>query len=114
MLQRVLDRLLGNFVELDAAGLGGVQIERMGQMPGNGLSLAVRVGCEIDAGCIFGFLFDAGQNVAPAADGDVFHFKIMVRVHTQLRFGQIAHMALRGLHVIALAQEFLNRLGLRG
>ena len=101
-------------VKLDAAGLGRVQIQGVRQVPGDGFSLAVRVGCQIDAGRVFGFLFDPRQNVAPTPNGDVFHFKIMVRVHTQLRFGQIAHMALRGLHVITLAQKFFNRLGLRG
>ena len=114
MLQRVLDRLFGNLVKLNAAGLGGVQIQRVRQMPGNGLALTVRVSRQIDAGRVFGFLFDFCQNVAPAADGDVFHLEIMVRIHTQLRFWQVAHMTLRGLHVIPLAQKFLNRLGLRG
>ncbi len=45
---------LGNFVEDDAFDGFFVEIQRKGQMPGNGLAFAVQVGCQIDFGGILG------------------------------------------------------------
>ena len=82
-------------------------------MPGDSLALAVRVGGEVNLRGVLGLLADAGQDVAPAADGDVFQGEIIVHIHADLRLGQVAHMALRGLDLVALAKEFADgaRLG---
>ena len=113
-MQGVLHSLLRYFVEFDPAGGGYIHAQRLSQMPGNGFPFAVRVRCEIDFGSGFGFLADLGQNFAPAVDGDVFHFKIVLSIHAQLGFGHIPHMALAGFHFIAAAQKLGHGTGFRG
>ena len=110
MADRVLHGLFGDFVKLDAALLRRIDVQHIGQMPGNGFSFAVRVGCEINNVRSLGFFADARQNIAPAPNGDIFHGKVVAGVYADLRFGQIAHMALRGLHLIALPQKFFDGL----
>ena len=110
---RVGNGLLGNLMELNAVRLVYVHAQRVGQMPGNRFALSVRVGCEVDFLRALGFLADLGQYLAAPMDGDVFERKIVIYIHAQLRLGKIAHMSLRGLHLIILAQEARNgaRLG---
>ena len=101
-------------MEFDAAGSFHIHAQGLCQMPGDGFAFPVRVGCEIDLGSGLGFLADLGEDLAPAMDGDIFHFKIVFRIHAQLGLGQIAHMALRSLYLVAPAQKFCNGAGLGG
>ena len=104
MFDRVLDGLLRDLVELNAAGLVFINTEDMVQMPADGLSLAVRVCCEVNLGSVAGFLADAAEDVAAAADRDIFHFKVFIRIDAELTFREVANMALGGLDLIAFAQ----------
>ena len=101
-----LDGLHRHFVELDAAGGMLVDAQHIGQMPGNGLALAVRVGGEIDLRGRARLLADAVEDVAASADGDVLRLEVVLRGNADLRFGKVAHMSLRGFHLIATAEEF--------
>ena len=56
-------------------------------MPGNGLALTVRVGCEYDFGRTARFLANAIQNLAAAADGDIARFKVLIDIHAHLLDG---------------------------
>ena len=85
----------------------------MAQMPRNRFPFAVRVSCEVNlrrGACLFA---DAVENFAAPADRDVLKGKVVVHVHANLAFGQVAHMALRGFDLVALAQKFADgsRLG---
>jgi hypothetical protein len=40
VVDSLFDRLFGNLVELDAAGFGGVDVQRLRQMPGDGFPFA--------------------------------------------------------------------------
>ena len=113
-LQGLLDGLLGDLMKLNAAGLVGVDAQNMAQVPGDRFAFAVRVGSEVDLGSVPGFLADAGQNIAPAADGDVLQGEIVVHIHADLRLGQVAYVPLGCLHLVALAQEFADGAGLGG
>ena len=110
MADRILHGLFGNFMEFDAALLRRINIQHIGQMPGNGLSLAVRVGCEINHVRALGFLADARQNIAPAPNGDILHGKVVAGVYTDLRFRQVADVPLRGFDLIAFPQKFFDGL----
>ncbi len=115
MADGVLHGLFGDLMKLDAAFLRCINIQHIGQMPGNGLSLAVRVGREVNDIRALGFLANAGQNIAPSPNGDILHGKVVAGVYADLRFGQIADVPLRGLDLIALSQKFFDglRLGRR-
>ena len=58
-------------------------------------------------------LFSADCATLPlAADVDIFRLEVMFDIHTQAAFGQVADVAHRGHHLIALAEVFLDGLGL--
>ena len=114
LFHRGLDGLRGDLVELHAAVGGGIDLENVGKVPGDGLALAVRVGCENDLGRAARLLADAVEDLPSAADGDVARLEIVLHVHADLALGQIAHMAVAGFHFVAPAQELADGLGLRG
>ena len=89
-----LHGLGSDLVEFDAAGrvLGDAQNVR--QMPGDGLALAIRVGGQVDLGGALRLLANAVQDLAAAANGDVFRLKTVFHVHADLRLWHIAHVPL--------------------
>ena len=109
---RLLDRSAHhggrNLVESDAQSLFGIQPQRAGQMPGNGLPFAVRVGREIDFFGGLGFFFDLFDEVALAADVDVMRLKTVLNIHAERALGQVAHMTLGGDDFIVGAEIFFN------
>ena len=110
MLDGRLHGLFGHFVELNPACLGFIHAQHMIQMPADGFPFAVRVCREIDLGSVLGFLPDPAQDIAAAADCDVFQFKVMIGINTELTFGQVTDMALGGFHFIAFSQVTPDRL----
>ena len=86
----------------------------MRQMPGNRLALAVRVSRQDDRLGILSFLTDAFEHLAATPDRNILRFKVVFNVYAQLGLGQIADMAVGGLHLIRSAQEFGNRARLGG
>ena len=42
--------------------------------------------------------------------GDVLGFKVIVHIHADLALGQVAHVALGGLDLVAAAKELTDRL----
>ena len=116
-LARVLnalgDDLLRDLVERHALGLIVRQIQQLLQVPRNGLSLAVRVGREIDGAGRFGALFQVGDHVCAVLHGQVLRRKIAVNVYAHGALGQVTQVAHRGHDVIVAAQIFLNGSGLR-
>ena len=83
-------------------------------MPGNGLALAVRIGCEVQG---FGALQSAGDGrhlLGAAVIGFPGHRKIVFRPHRAILGRQIADMAVGGQDGELVAQIFIDRLGLGG
>ena len=70
-------------------------------MPGNGFSLAVRVGCEINTVRLLHLLAERSQQLAFSADGDVFRLIVMLDIDTHLALREIANMSLRRNHLVA-------------
>ena len=117
ILQGFRNCLFGDLVEgdpVDLLVLEVTQLEGRDQMPGNGLSFAVRVGRQIDPVGLFDHFPESGQELALAADGDIFGFIIVVKVDSHLALGHIAHMAVAGRDFIIGAKEFLDGLHLGG
>ena len=116
-LARVLnalgDDLFRDLVERHALGLVIRQIQQLLQVPRNGLSLAIRVGREIDGAGRFGALFQVGDHVCAVFHGQVLRRKIAVNVYAHGALGQVTQVAHRGHDVIVAAQIFFNGSGLR-
>ena len=103
LLDRALDRLFRDLVEFHAAFAFRVDAQNGRQMPRNRLALAVRVRREDDGFRALRLFADALEHLAPAANGDVLRFKIVLDVHAKLGFGQIPNVPLRGLHLVVSA-----------
>ena len=104
--------LAGNLVKGNAAGLIIRQLQQVLEMPGNGFSLAVRVGGEIDGVAGSGSLFQLADQFFLAANGFIVRFKIVVDIHAKGTFGQVAQVAHTGRYLIVRPQIFADGLGL--
>lgn len=83
MLHAVCDAGLGDLVEGHAVLIGEVQVEQVGQMPGDGLPFAVGVGRKIDVIAFFSLLLQLGNQLFLALDDLVFWLEIIFDVHAQ-------------------------------
>ena len=81
-------------------------------MPADGLSLAVRVGGQVNGVAVLGRLLQVPDDVLLALDGPVIGFKVVFHVYAQLAFGQVPQMSHTGLHLIRGTQVFADGLGL--
>ena len=109
ILDRLLDGVLGDLVEEDAADLRGVAAEEVHDVPADGLSFAIRVGGDVDGvGLLRGGLqladdlLFAFQDLVLREEGDL--------VDAELALGQIADVADRRFDDVVLADELVDRL----
>ena len=86
----------------------------MEQMPADRFTFTVRVCREIDLGGVLCLFADPAEDIAPAADRDVFQVKIMIDVNAELAFWKITHMALGRFDFISFSEIFPDGLGLCG
>ena len=119
MAEGLLDGALGHLVEDDAADLhvaqGLAAVQLLGDVPGDGLALAVRVGRQIEPRGALEGLGDLLQPlVRPRVDRPD-HGKAVVRQHRAVLGRQVAHMAIAGQDPVAVAQVLVDgfRLGRR-
>ena len=104
MLDGLLHHLLGNFIEGDSPGLFIRQRQKFFQVPGDGLSLPVRVRCQINGVRLVGLgLQFLDQGFLPP-DRNVLWCEIMLQIHAHFTFGQVPKVAHAGLHNIVRAQ----------
>ena len=109
----LLHALFGNFAKGDAVVGGRVQPQKLGQMPADGLALAVRVRCKEHLVALFGKAFQLANNLFLALDVDIFRLVVLLHVDAELALRQIADMAHGGRHLIAAAQIFADGFGFR-
>ena len=83
-------------------------------MPGNGFTLAVRVGREKDVVGLGRLLAQSREQIALAADRDVLRFIVVFRVDTHAALRQVAHVPVRRGDIIAVAQKPFDCLDLGG
>ena len=77
-------------------------------MPGNRLSLTVRVSCEIDLICFFHFFPEFRKDIALTPDRDIFRFIIIFHINSELALRKISHVSVGRVHLICASQEFFN------
>ena len=106
--------VFGDLVEGDPLRFLVRQIQQALEMPADGLSLAVRVGCEVDGVRRLGGLFQIGNDGFLALDRLVDRLKVVVHIHAEIAFLQVPEVAHAGLYLVVLAQIFSNGFGLRG
>ena len=102
MIERRLDRVLGDFVEHDALYLDVLErvvlVQDFADVPGNGLAFAVGVSREIQ---FVGAFDGAGDRLdvlfRPGVDFPV-HFEVGVRAHGSVLRRQVTDMAIAGQH----------------
>ncbi len=115
--ERLLNGLLGDLVEQDAVstnGSGQALPDLFRHMPGDGLSLAVRVGGQVNSRRGLGRLLQLGQSLCLAFDGDVLGLESVLHVNAELPGWQISQVPDGGLYVIARAEVLTDGLGLGG
>ena len=100
LLHRLVDRVLGDLVEQDAVGRH-LDAELVGDVPGDGLALAIGVGREVDGRRGLCRLLELGERLGLALDGDVLGLEVVLDVDAELPGGEIAQVADRGPHVVA-------------
>ena len=104
MLYRILNRRLGYLVKGNSASriLGNTELGC--NVPGNSLTLAVRVGCEEYFSGILGFLLQLLNNIALTADVDIMRLKALFNINTETALGKVSDMALGGDNLIVRAE----------
>ncbi len=112
-LNALLNHFLRNLVEGHPPGLLVRQIQKVLEVPGDGLPLPVRVGCQEHGVRRLGGLFQILDDIFLALDGLVNRLEILLRVHAQLALGQVPQVAHTGLDGVLLPQILSDGLGLR-
>ena len=112
-----LHRVLGDGVEGDAldrnALQGALLVERLDHVPGDGFALTVRVGGEDQLVGAFHGLGDLRHALGAAALDLPDHVEIGLGIDRAVLRRQVADMAEGGQDLVALAEIFVDRLGLR-
>src|SRR6185436_2592473 len=106
-LERVEHAALGDLVERDAPDLLGGDLQRLHEMPGDGLALAVRVGREEDG---FGGARDGAQlleRLLLLLDDAVLRFEVVVDVDAETPLREIPDVAHAGPHDELRAQDLV-------
>ena len=101
-------------MEDDPAGLGRVQAQRFGQMPGDGFSLAVLIGREPHGLGRGGEFLEVGHDLLLVGRNDIFGLEPVFHIHAQFLLLQVPDVADAGFHEIVSAQELLNGSHLSG
>ncbi len=83
-------------------------------MPGDGLTFAVRIGCEVDGVCILHCLGDSIDMSGVAVYDLILHGEVLLGIDRASLGHEVAHMAIGGKHLKILAQILLQGLGLGG
>ena len=111
--ERLADGGLGDLAEGHAAGLGRGDVGRLGDVPGDGLALAVEVGGEIDHVAAARGAGDVVDALAAVGADDVLGLEVVVDVDAELALarvlGQVAHVAVGGEDAVVRAQIAFDR-----
>ena len=112
ILERLQDRLFGDFVERHPPNRLGRLLQDLGDVPGDGFALAVRVGGEIDDVGLGGGVAKLLHDVLLGRQRHIVRF--VVGADSEILLGEVPNMADRGFDRVVATQELLQGLGLRG
>ena len=113
-LDGVQDGALCDFVEDDAARACRVEPEDLCQMPRDGFSLAVFIGCEphgLGLGC---FALELGDELALVGGHFIVGREAVCDVYAEVFLFQVSDVSIARHYFVILAEEFLDGLGLGG
>ena len=96
IFDRFFDGGFGNFIKGDAALFIKRNAKGSGNMPRNGFPFTVRVRCEENLVCRFGFFFELLDDVPFTADVDIVGGEVVFNVNTKGAFRQVADVTFRG------------------
>ena len=105
---RVEYRVPGDFVKDYPAGAGRVESEHLGKVPGNGLSLAVFIGCEPYDVRSGGRPLQILYHPALGCRYFIFRLEAVCYIYAFILVGKVADVAETGFHSVAVAKKFLN------
>ena len=83
-------------------------------MPGNGFTLAIRVGCEVDMVCLLRKLLQFRNGFGLAFGNDIVRLEVIVDINTESALSacrKIADMTDGRNDLIVFPEVFLNRIG---
>jgi len=108
------DGVAGDFVEDYPVDLLIADAEGLGQVPGDGLALAVKVGRQEDFGGRLGAPLKFGDDLLAPCQEFVCRGEAVLDVHADGLCRQVADMAHRGLYYVIVAEIAVYGLGLGG
>ena len=112
----IVDRVFGDLVKNDSMyGLVdqlALFLEQFNEMPGNGLTLSIRVSREIQRVCLSQGLDNGSYVFFIALDDLVFHREAIFRIDCALLGHKVADMAIRSQYLEILAEILLYSLRL--
>ena len=112
MLDGFQHRLLRDLVEHHTVDVGVRLPDLVGDVPRDGLALAIRVGRKQDPRRLLGRGFDLRDDLLLAVDDDVLGLEIMLDIDADGGLGQVLHVSDRSLHLEPWAQVLLDGAGL--
>jgi hypothetical protein len=105
MLERRANGVARDLVELHPARRPVPEADRLDQVPGDRLALAVRVGRQVHHVGLPGRRLELLDDLVLLARDHVLRREAMLHVYAELGLGQVAHVADRRAHVVLAAQE---------
>ncbi len=108
MFHALRDSGLGDLVERDPVLLVLIQAEQLCEMPGDGLSLAVGVRCEIHIVIFRDRILQLFDKLFLSLDDRIFRFKVVFYVDVETGGRQVTHMAHGGGDIVVIPQHLLD------
>ena len=113
LLDRRAHRVLGDLVEAHALEVlaleRAVLVQDLGQVPGDRLALAVRVGREVEGVRLFHRALDRVDLRLALVDELVLHLEVALGVDRAFLLDEVAHVAVRGQDLEVRAEVLLDR-----
>ena len=114
MLDGLLDGILGDLVENNAAGMVVLQAQDIEQMPGDGFSFAVFIGSQPDGLGLAGGLGQFADQFLLVGRKFVQRLESMIYIYAESFLAQVPDMTEARHHFVVLSQEAFDSLGFGG
>jgi len=113
MVQGIKNRFFCNLVEKDSINVFSVVSDLLGDVPGDGFSLSIGIGSEIDVFHALACFLQLPDDLAFTSDGDIGGLKIVFKIDPQFALREIFNMADGGFDDVVVPKKFLKGLYFR-